>query len=308
MNEVQFDKLITYTFYEVKSCNMCGASVDHFKVLGKRLNQKQGFRPQTRNGITTTVMQCKACGLVFSNPQPIPESINDHYKVDPNKYWKQEYFQTTESYFKDEIEWIKRLLPERQGLKSLDIGAGLGKQMISLARAGFDAYGIEPSQPFYEMAISKMAISKDKLQLSSIEDASFENEKFDFISFGAVLEHLYNPAESIKQAMKWLRKDGIMHIEVPNSKWLISRMLNLQYKLRNIDYVTNLSPMHNPYHLYEFSLESFRLNGLINGYEIADSRNYVCDTFMPKLIDPLFKAYMRKTRTGMQLCVMLRKI
>jgi len=54
--------------------------------------------------------------------------------------------------------------------------------------------------------------------------------------------------------MSWLKTDGIMHIEVPSSDWLIARLLNFYYKIRGLDYVTNISPMHEPFHLYEFAL------------------------------------------------------
>ena len=37
-----------------------------------------------------------------------------------------------------------------------------------------------------------------------LEEVDYEANSFDFITFGAVLEHLYDPAQSIKQVMKWL--------------------------------------------------------------------------------------------------------
>ena len=40
----------------------------------------------------------------------------------------------------------------------LDIGAGIGKQMIALAKVGFATYGLEPSEPFYHRAIEKMGV------------------------------------------------------------------------------------------------------------------------------------------------------
>ena len=40
-------------------------------------------------------------------------------------------------------------------MTALDIGAGLGKAMLSLENSGFDTFGLEPSIPFHEKAISK---------------------------------------------------------------------------------------------------------------------------------------------------------
>ncbi len=296
-----------YYFNYIDSCNMCGSKTDTHKILGKRLNASQGKSPNNKIGITTTIVKCTNCGLIYSNPQPVPFDIQDHYGVPPESYWKENYFTISNSYFQGEIERLKKLIDFKDGMKSLDIGAGLGKQMNALTKAGFNAYGFEPSKQFHERAISKMAIDPDKLKLGMIEEVEYAENYFDFISFGAVLEHLYNPSDSILKAMKWLKPNGIIHIEVPSSNWLIGKIINLFYKLKGIGYVGNLSPMHEPFHLYEFELKSFEEHAKRHNYELAFHEYYVCQTFMPKIADYILKPYMSWTNTGMQLCVWLRK-
>lgn len=296
-----------YSFNYIKNCNMCGSDAVSHKILGKRLNRSQGKNPSNKVGITTTVLKCNQCGLVYSNPQPIPASIQDHYGIPPEEYWRKEYFVIDNNYFKQEIGTLKKLISFTSGMTSLDIGAGLGKQMIALSKAGFDAFGIEPSKPFYEQAISKMKIDPTKLKLGMIEEVDYPDNYFDFISFGAVLEHLYDPTGSIAMAMKWLKPTGIMHIEVPSSKWLIGKIINLYYKLKMTDYVGNISPMHEPFHLYEFGLKSFELNAKQTNYAVAFHEYYVCQTYLPKIVDPILVPLMKYTNTGMQLCVWLRK-
>lgn len=286
---------------------MCGSKSDKHKILGKRLNASQGKNPKKKTGITTTVVKCSNCGLIYSNPQPVPFDIQDHYGVPPESYWNENYFSISEDYFQGEIAKLKTLLDFKEGMKSLDIGAGLGKQMIALSKAGFDTYGFEPSKQFHERAISKMGIHPEHLKLGMIEEIDYPENHFDFISFGAVLEHLYDPSSSILKAMKWLKPNGIIHIEVPSSDWLIGKIINLYYKLKRSDYVGNISPMHDPYHLYEFALQSFKQHAKQHHYEVAFHEYYVCQTYMPKIADYILKPYMRWTNTGMQLCVWLRK-
>ena len=298
---------IRYTFNYIEKCTMCGSPTDKHKILGKRLNQSQGRNPATKIGITTTVAKCSNCGLVYSNPQPVPFDLQDHYGVPPEDYWVKEYFTLDENYFKGEIERLKKIIDVKDGMKSLDIGAGIGKQMIALQKVGFDAYGFEPSKSFYEKAVEQMGISPDKLKLGMIEDVEYPENYFDFISFGAVLEHLYNPSDSIIKAMKWLKPSGIIHIEIPSSDWLVNKIINFYYRMRGTDYVGNISPMHNPFHLYEFGLKSFIEHAKANKYEIALHEYFVCYTYMPKIIDFIIKPYMKWTNTGMQLCVWLRK-
>ena len=297
----------SYHFHPVEHCNMCHASSQGQKILGKRLNQSQGKNPTKLKGITTTIVKCANCGLIFSNPMPVPENIEQHYGLPPEDYWKPSYFEKNPYYFNVQIQQLKKLKSIEPGMRSLDIGAGLGKAMIALQDAGFDSYGFEPSQPFYERALSKMNIPAEKLQLASIETVNYEKDFFDFITFGAVLEHLYNPSDSIKKALTWLKPEGLIHLEIPSSRWLINKIANIYYKLRCTDYVANISPMHLPFHLYEFDLNSFSKNALINNYEISFFRYWNGNTFLPAFVNPIVNWMMSKTDSGMQLEIWLRK-
>ena len=195
------------------------------------------------------------------------------------------------------------------GMKALDIGAGLGKCMIALSNAGFVVEGFEPSETFREKAITRMGIRPDKIKLGMIEDVEYPLGSFDFITFGAVLEHLYNPDIAISKALSWLKKGGIIQIEVPSSNWLISKFVNIYYKILGVNYVTNISPMHEPYHLYEFGLQSFIENGKNNAYKVISHDYTVCSvTHIPQFLHPIFHWYMNKTGTGMQLTVYIKKI
>ena len=246
-----------YTFLEVLECNMCGSNSSYHKKLGNRLNKSQGYSPKNKLGVSVSIQKCNNCGLIFSNPLPVPFDIQNHYGTPPDKYWIPEYFEYEPGYFKSQIEQAKKLLSFKNGMKSLDIGAGIGKAMISMAKAGFDVYGLEPSKCFYEKAISEMGIKKERLILGSIEESKYEKEYFDFITFGAVFEHLYSPSACLAKALSWLKPNGIIHLEVPSSNWLLAKLINMFYSISGTDYVTNLSPMHPPYHLYEFDLQSF---------------------------------------------------
>jgi ubiquinone/menaquinone biosynthesis C-methylase UbiE len=299
---------LKYRFLDITKCNMCGSTPANHLILGKRMNKSQGKNPRSKTGITTTIMKCKNCSLIFANPQPIPFDIQDHYGVPPESYWKEEYFIFNDTYFANELKTLQRLSPMKKGSKALDIGAGIGKGMIALNNAGFDTFGMEPSEPFFHNALSRMEINPERLKLGMIEEIDYPENEFDFITFGAVLEHLYSPGESIEKALKWLKPNGIIHIEIPSSHWLINKIINFYYKLNMTDYVGNISPMHSPYHLYEFGLKSFLIHGKQNKYEVIFHEYHVCNTYMPKIMDFIVKPYMRMTNTGMQLCVWLRKL
>jgi 2-polyprenyl-3-methyl-5-hydroxy-6-metoxy-1,4-benzoquinol methylase len=296
-----------YRFQPVLACDMCGASDRAFVVMGRRLNRSQGPWPRARTGITTSVCRCRRCGLVFANPQPVPSSVNAHYDVAPEQYLNYQHLDVDDDHFSQELAWLERLTPITPGMRSLDVGAGVGMSMTVMARRGFETHGLEPSPAFHRYALEKTGISSDRLALASVETADYPTEYFDFINFRAVLEHFYSPAASLARAARWLKPGGLMFAEIPSARWLVSRLANLFYRLTGTDYVCNISPMHAPFHLYEFTVTSFELHGASAGYAVADHRYMVCDTYMPAVLRPLAERYMDATGTGMQLCVWLRK-
>jgi 2-polyprenyl-3-methyl-5-hydroxy-6-metoxy-1,4-benzoquinol methylase len=302
------DTTISYHFEEIVKCEMCDDLTDKHKIIGQRLNKSQGMWPRKKSGITVSIKKCTKCKLVYSSPQPVPFDIQDHYGIPPESYWKPEYFNLDPEYFATQIKVVKNLLDFRPGMKALDIGAGIGKCMISLEKAGFDTYGFEPSRPYYERALSKMNIKEDRLKLGMIEQIDYNESSFDFINFGAVFEHLYHPASCLEKVLKWLKPGGIIHIEVPSSKYLATKLVNLFYRLTGTNYVSNLCPMHVPFHLYEFDYKSFESLSTRLGYEIKHHEYYVANTIiLPVLIRPLIDKYMKWTNSGMQLTVWLSK-
>jgi 2-polyprenyl-3-methyl-5-hydroxy-6-metoxy-1,4-benzoquinol methylase len=300
--------MMRYTFEPVAICEMCADSTANHKILGQRLNQSQGLNPKNKEGISVTVKKCTNCELIYSSPQPIPFDIQDHYGMPPEDYWRPEEFIWHPDNFGRQIKDVKPMLGFKEGMKALDIGAGLGKIMISLDKAGFDAYGLEPSKPFLENAISKMGIKPEKLKLGMMEEIDYPENEFDFITYSAVFEHLYHPAACLERSLKWVKPGGIIHIEVPSSKHFMAKLIDLYYRLRGTTYVTHLSPMHPPFHLYEYGLKSFEELGKKLNYSIAYVEYTVCEiSYVPGFLKPLFRWYMDKTKTGMQLAVYLRK-
>lgn len=289
---------------------MCGRETSNAKVLGHRASKTTGYFPRRARGVIIPVLQCNHCGLVYCDPLPLPLDIGQHYNVEPADYWPEtlNYFKENPTYFDYENSVAKRLLNFQDGMKSLDIGSGIGKALVSMRRAGFEPYGIEPSEKFRKFCVEKNQIPESCLQAASVETAQYPDGFFDFITFGAVLEHVYHPAQCLSIALKWLRPGGILHAEVPSPHWLVARLINLFYRLQGTTFVTNVSPMHVPYHLYEFTVPSFQEFAARSGCEIAHHEFFVCAQYhIPKFLQGLTAKIMKRTNTGMQLSVFMRK-
>jgi hypothetical protein len=110
---------------------MCLDASQH--VLGRRLNHRQGVRPRRSVGVAVTVVQCKGCGLIFTNPRPVPQSLGDHYEKPPEEYWRPEQLEERTDHGAIPFDTFQTLhKPQPHTLRALDVGAGLGQDMLQL--------------------------------------------------------------------------------------------------------------------------------------------------------------------------------
>lgn len=291
---------------------MCHSGKAGQKKIGRRLNGSNGKNPINKIGISTTIMKCSNCGLIYSNPQPIPYDIGMHYDMPVSDYYTEEFLNVVEEglHYKEELNFegiFKHSFNGDAKPTVLDVGCGIGTTLLKFKNKGFDIYGLEPSATFFEK--SKEFLGDDALNIQNVvfENAAYEDGQFDFIFSFNVLEHVYDPNAMIVKALQWLKPGGLLGLVMPSSAWLTSKIHNTYYKLLGTDLVTNLSPMHNPFHLYEFGEKSFFENAKINNYEVYKTNVVATSTHLPKMFDFVLLPLMRATKTGLRLEVIIRK-
>jgi SAM-dependent methyltransferase len=291
---------------------MCGAGAEQFQVQGLRLNGRQGLRPRRQTGVAVSVVACTRCRTVLANPQPRPLHITDHYGMPPDEYWGKERLEISAASKANFARYGARafaLLGARPGLRALDVGSGIGKEMRLLRELGFEVTGIEPNPAFRAMAMERFQFPAESIVPGGVEEVDFERERFDYVYFGACLEHLYRPDQALQKALHWLRPGGIIYGEVPYRDHLVTRVINAVYKVVAPGFTTSTSPMHSPYHLYEFAPESFVQHGRRSGYSVMQweiqTTGHVWH--FPRALWPLMNGIMRRSNSGIQLHVWLKK-
>ena len=94
----------------------------------------------------------------------------------------------------------------------LDIGAGSGTFVHASLDAGWQAVGVELSEPAIERAKEYYGIELLK---------SLPDEEFDVITMWDVVEHLRDPAAVLQELHGRLRRDGLLLMETGNyENWL----------------------------------------------------------------------------------------
>jgi ubiquinone/menaquinone biosynthesis C-methylase UbiE len=111
-------------------------------------------------------------------------------------------------------------------------------------------------------------------RVSTLEDAKFPSESFDAVAMSSIIEHLYDPFETLREVHRVLRPNGLLWFDAPNEDGLYMLLGNLYMRLQRKDWVVVMAPTFPPYHVQGFnprSLETIlqRAGLSISGLEIV---------------------------------------
>jgi SAM-dependent methyltransferase len=161
-----------------------------------------------------TLLRCSACGLVSVDPLPTPQDALALYDT--------AYFRGGTGYrdyvgeepvFRAEFRRRLRRIRAAGGKgRLLDVGAATGACLLEARDQGFQAQGIEPSEPIARMARSRGL----DVVTSAVESAVYAPASFDVVSCFDVLEHLVDPLRALRRIHGWMRPGGILSVTVPN--------------------------------------------------------------------------------------------
>lgn len=201
-----------------------------------------------------TVVKCRTCGLMRTNPRPTQETIGFYY---PDDY--RPYHGTRVQHAKPiPSSWIKKLLrpivrrvfnsnatalPALAPSRMLEIGCASGAFLHQMAAQGWQVQGIE----FSEKAAQASAQLGYHVHVGPLETAPPPDEPIDLIVGWQVLEHLHDPIGGLQKLRKWVRPGTWLVLSVPNTG-------SIEFSI----FKDRWYGLHLPNHLYHFSPETLK--------------------------------------------------
>jgi SAM-dependent methyltransferase len=109
-------------------------------------------------------------------------------------------------------KYADTLKPSNPGARVLDVGCGVGQVVARLSEAGFEAHGVDVSEPNIERARNFCP----RCQLYDGRKLPFGDGFFDTAGALNVLEHVEEPEAFIKELVRVVRIGGCVVISSPN--------------------------------------------------------------------------------------------
>jgi 2-polyprenyl-3-methyl-5-hydroxy-6-metoxy-1,4-benzoquinol methylase len=227
---------------EETACPLCNEYNDVFITAGRDLlYDKSG---------DFTVVQCRTCELMRTNPRPTLDTIGYYYPDDYGPYIGTRVRDSTSlSGVKKFIQAAVRRITDPNSVKlpplvpgrMLEIGCASGAFLHEMAGKGWQVQGVEFSEKA-ALAASRLGY---QVHTGPLETAPSPDQQFDLIVGWMVLEHLHDPINSLRKLREWSKPGAWLALSVPNAGSLEFRLFQDKW------YALQL-----PTHLYHFTPQS----------------------------------------------------
>lgn len=104
------------------------------------------------------------------------------------------------------------LKPDAPGGRSLDVGCGAGQVVGRLTQAGFEAWGVDVSEP----SIARARKFSERCLLYDGKTLPFPDAHFDSVGALNVLEHVEQPEDFLRELVRVAKPNGKVLVSSPN--------------------------------------------------------------------------------------------
>jgi SAM-dependent methyltransferase len=155
------------------------------------------------------------------------------------------------------IRFFRHIKPKG---RVLDIGCGNGYFLAACKEKGYEVQGIDVSPWAAQYASCKLGLAVD---VGEVEEVDLPSRSFDIVTMWHCLEHTHDPNRAVSRARSWLKRDGILIVEVPNYEGTDARKTWQDWEHWDL-----------PYHLYHFTPQTLMRLLRGSGFDVVKTKDY----------------------------------
>lgn len=194
---------------------------------------------------------------------------------------------------------LKQIPPSNSSQESwvLDVGCGGGLLGSVIRARGYRVWGVEKHAESAQRAAGRLdRVTETDLTCCEHVKNAIGSQKFQYLVFSDVLEHLYDPLVILREYLPLLAEDGKVLISVPNiAAWTIRLKLLLgifRYHDTGI-----MDRTHIRFFTFSTAMELVKASGC--SIEKIDYTPYFVRAFLPLIKAMMFKdAHTKKSNPG----------
>ncbi len=139
----------------------------------------------------------------------------------------------------------------------LDIGCGAGEYLKVGSDLGMNVTGYDVDHSIKDYILNTYGFN---VVSGDLNENTFQSNSFDVVVLSHVIEHLNDPELMIRNINKFLKKDGVLILTMPNPDALIDNIVSWAKCVIGKDAGdARLTPYVTPFHINGFSRKSTRI-------------------------------------------------
>jgi 2-polyprenyl-3-methyl-5-hydroxy-6-metoxy-1,4-benzoquinol methylase len=173
------------------------------------------------------LVRCVRCSMIYANPVPVEMATGNFYDRAGGEYLTPEKIESdyADVRFERELKLFRSHCPRGA---VLDVGCSSGGFLYQLKKRFPDDYTVlgtdVSTDPLAHAAKMGVPVVNGAFLTQSFA------EKFDAVTFWAVMEHLSDPKAFLKKAASILKPGGVCFVLTPNMSSLAARLLGAKYR------------------------------------------------------------------------------
>lgn len=206
------------------------------------------------------VMQCTSCGAFYADNIGETMPLMHYYEM-MSKYETEAFSVSQEALaeYAFAIGFLRRHIVSEQSI--IDIGCGNGAMLHMLQEQGFrHLTGLEPSEKNCRGITERWGIRAVAGALGE-DIPPLVGETFDVVLMEGVLEHLIDVQGNVRDALAYLKKDGVLYLNVPDlAAFPDCHDLYQQFSVEHVNFFS-LPSMQNLMGAFDMTCVAYDRNG-----------------------------------------------
>jgi SAM-dependent methyltransferase len=208
------------------ACIICGGEKLYTHLYGPAAKIDEGTMGSSRRSVAAgTVLRCRDCGFGFQQQRLSGEELSQLYRRMDTSVYQGELDgrrRTARRHFEIVSKYVTKG-------RILDVGSASGLFLMEAANAGWEVFGVEPSEQLCAAARENLS-GRGQIECATLENSTLR-PPFDVVTLWDVLEHVPDSVQFLTACRGLLNRGGYLFLNVPDLDSREAKILGSRWPL-----------------------------------------------------------------------------
>jgi SAM-dependent methyltransferase len=170
-------------------------------------------RAEFNQGEAAPIARCGGCGHIFRATRPPAAAVTGDYADDAYGADRlQSLFAAQRAFFRGKLDALAATIASDAAPAVVEVGSFVGGFLAAAGERGWSAVGIDPGEEVARFCRARGL----PVHCTTAPQAPIAPDSADCVAIWNTFDQLPDPRPTLRAARRWLRRDGVLVLRVPN--------------------------------------------------------------------------------------------